>query len=91
MALDDSEITELAGTDAAEVERVHNELLHDYACQAKAQTLHTHTDAANASAKGVMGCMQSTGQLWDPCNKRCGSEPTPDLKGLLGGISAMVL
>ncbi len=44
MALGESESLEFAVTDAAEVERVHNELLHVYACQAKAKTLHTQPE-----------------------------------------------
>ena len=91
MALDDSESMESDVTDAAEVERVHNELLHVYATHAKAKTLHTHTHTASASAKGGTGSLQRTGPLWDPCAKGCGSEPKLDLKGLLGGIAAMVL
>ncbi len=49
MALDDSENFEVAGIDAAEVERVHNELLHIYALQAKANIPRTPTPTANAS------------------------------------------
>ena len=91
MALDDSENVEFAGIDAAEVERVHNELLHIYAYQAKAKLPQKHNHTANASVKGGMGSLQSTGQLWDPCKTGCGSKPKSDLEGLLGGIAAMVL
>ncbi len=91
MALDDSENVEYASIDVDEVERVHNELLHIYVFQAKATIPQKHTHTANASVKGGMGSLQSTGQLWDPCKIGCGSKSKSDLEGLLGGIAAMVL
>mgnify|MGYP002811969151 CR=1 FL=1 len=63
IALGESESIEFAVADAAEVERVHNELLHVYACQAKAKTLHKHSHTASANVKGGMGSLRSTGQL----------------------------
>ncbi len=69
MALGESKSIECAVTDVAEVERVHNELLRVYACQAKAKTLHTDRKTVSAGAKGGMGSLRSTGQLWDPCGK----------------------